>query len=98
MGREWVDFKAVKQTVSMEMAVARYGVMLRRVDRTYLRGRCPPPTHRSKSSNQTFIVNTDKNAWRAILILEPEHVVGASAVTCWTLLRQWKTARFAMRR
>ena len=63
MGREWVDFKAVKQTVSMEMAVACYGVMLRRVDRTYLRGRCPLPTHRSKSSNQTFIVNTDKNAW-----------------------------------
>ena len=63
MGREWVDFKAVKQTVSMEMAVACYGVMLRRVDRTYLRGRCPLPTHHSKSSNQTFIVNTDKNAW-----------------------------------
>jgi DNA primase len=63
MGSVWVDFKAVKQTVSMEMAVARYGVMLRRVDRTYLRGRCPLPTHRSKSSNQTFIVNTDKNAW-----------------------------------
>jgi DNA primase len=63
MGHEWVDYKAVKQTVSMEMAVACYGVMLRRVDRTYLRGRCPLPTHRSKSSNQTFIVNTDKNAW-----------------------------------
>lgn len=59
----WVDFKAVKQTVSMEMAVACYGVMLRRIDRTYLRGRCPLPTHRSKSSSQTFIMNTDKNAW-----------------------------------
>jgi DNA primase len=59
----WVDFKAVKQTVSMEMAVACYGVMLRRVNGGYLRGRCPLPTHRSKRSNQTFIVNTDKNAW-----------------------------------
>jgi len=59
----WVDFKALKQTVSMEMAVAWYGVMLRRVNGSYLRGRCPLPTHRSKSSNQTFIVNTDKNAW-----------------------------------
>jgi len=63
MGSGWVDFKAVKQAVSMEMAIACYGVMLRRVDRTYLRGRCPLPTHHSKSSNQTFIVNTDKNAW-----------------------------------
>jgi DNA primase len=63
MGREWVDFKTVKQTVSMEMAVACYGVMLRRVNRSYLRGHCPLPTHRSKRSNQTFIVNTDKNAW-----------------------------------
>jgi len=59
----WVDFKALKQTVSMEMAVACYGVMLRRVNGSYLRGRCPLPTHRSKSSHQTFIVNTDKNAW-----------------------------------
>ena len=44
MGREWVDFKAVKQTVSMEMAVACYGVMLRRVDRTYCEAAvlCPP--------------------------------------------------------
>jgi DNA primase len=59
----WVDCKTVKQTVSMEVAVACYGVMLRRVNRTYLRGRCPLPTYHSKSSNQTFIVNTDKNAW-----------------------------------
>ncbi len=63
MERVWVDFKAVKQTVSMEMAVACYGVMMRRVNRSYLRGRCPLPTHRSKRSNRTFIVNTDKNAW-----------------------------------
>jgi DNA primase len=63
MERDWVDFKAVKQTVSLEMAVACYGVMLRRVNRCYLRGRCPLPSHRSKRSNQTFIVNTDKNAW-----------------------------------
>jgi DNA primase len=63
MERDWVDFKAVKQAVSMQMAVACYGVMLRRVNRSYLRGRCPLPTHRSKRSKQTFIVNTDKNAW-----------------------------------
>jgi DNA primase len=59
----WVDFKVVKQGVSMEMALAYYGVMLSRIDATYLRGRCPLPAHTSKSSSQSFIVNTDKNAW-----------------------------------
>ena len=88
----------MKQTVSLEMVVACYGVMLRRVDRTYLRGRCPLPTHHSKSSNQTFIVNTDRMLGRAILVRVPEHGVGALAVTCWTLSQRWKTARFAMRR
>jgi DNA primase len=59
----WVDFKAVKQVVSVEMALAYYGVMLRRIHSPYLRGRCPLPAHTSKSSNQSFIVNTEKNAW-----------------------------------
>jgi DNA primase len=47
----------------MEMALAYYGVMLRRVDGSYVRGRCPLPSHRSKSSSLSFIVNTEKNAW-----------------------------------
>ncbi|MGD0696175.1 MAG: toprim domain-containing protein [Terriglobia bacterium] len=59
----WVDFKAVKAAVSVEMALAYYGVMLRRGHRPYLRGRCPLPGHASKSSHQSFIVNTEKNAW-----------------------------------
>jgi DNA primase len=59
----WVDFRAVKQAVSMEMAIACYGVMLRRIHDPYLRGRCPLPSHTSKSSTQSLIVNTEKNAW-----------------------------------
>jgi len=59
----WVDFKAVKQVVSVEMALAYYGVMLRRIHSPYLRGRCPLPAHASKSSSHSFIVNTEKNAW-----------------------------------
>jgi hypothetical protein len=59
----WVDFKAIKQSVSMEMALAYYGVMLGRIRGPYLRGRCPLPVHASKSSNQSFIANTEKNAW-----------------------------------
>lgn len=47
----------------MEMALANYGVQLHRLDGTYIRGKCPLPTHRSKSSSQSFIVNTEKNAW-----------------------------------
>lgn len=63
MKAAWVDFRTVKACVTMEMALASYGVMLRRVDPSYLRGRCPLPTHSSKSSTQSFIVNTEKNAW-----------------------------------
>jgi DNA primase len=47
----------------MEMALANYGVQLHRLDGSYIRGRCPLPTHRSRSSYQSFIVNTEKNAW-----------------------------------
>ena len=63
MKNDWVDFRAVKASISMEMTLAHYGVMLHRLDRCYLRGRCPLPTHASKSSRQSFIVNTEKNAW-----------------------------------
>jgi DNA primase len=63
MNQPWVNFKAVKSAVSMEMALAHYGVTLHRLDRCYLRGQCPLPNHASKSSRQSFIVNTEKNAW-----------------------------------
>jgi DNA primase len=61
--RLWVDFRSVKASVSMERVLAHYGVMVGRLDCCYLRGRCPLPTHTSKSSAQSFIVNTEKNAW-----------------------------------
>lgn len=63
MMRRWVDYRAVKAAVSMEMALASYGIQLHRLDREYLRGRCPLPAHVSRSSRQSFIVNTGKNAW-----------------------------------
>jgi DNA primase len=63
MSREWVDYRAVKAGVSMEMVLATYGIQLHRLDRSYLRGRCPLPTHQSRTSLQSFIVNTEKNAW-----------------------------------
>ena len=63
MRSTWVDFKVLKRVVSIEMAIAYYGLTLRRVHGPYLRGRCPLPTHVSKGSVQSFIVNTEKNVW-----------------------------------
>ena len=59
----WVNYRAVKEAVSMEMALANYGIQLHRLDDAYLRGRCPLPAHTSKGSRESFIVNTRKNAW-----------------------------------
>lgn len=59
----WVDYKAVKSAVSMEMVLDRYGVAVRRVNKTYLRGQCPLPTHASDTSKESFGVQTEKNAW-----------------------------------
>jgi DNA primase len=63
MNKWLVDFKAVKEAVSMEMVLSRYGVELRRVNRVNLRGRCPLPSHSSETSKETFGVNTSKKAW-----------------------------------
>ena len=63
MKAAWVDFRAVKARVTMEMALANYGIRLQRLDAAYFRGRCPLPTHTSKGSRESFIVNTKKNAW-----------------------------------
>ena len=59
----WVNYRAVKAAVSIEMALANYGIQLHRLDGTYLRGRCPLPAHTSRGSRESFIVNTTKNAW-----------------------------------
>lgn len=63
VGPNWVDYKSVKQAVSMEMALANYGIALQQAGAGYRRGRCPLPTHSSVRSRVSFIVNTEKNAW-----------------------------------
>lgn len=63
MGKNWISFQAVKAAVPMEAALARYGVKLRRVNGTCLRGTCPLSSHGSKSSTQSFLVQTVKNLW-----------------------------------
>lgn len=59
----WVDFKAVKEAVSMEMALRHYGLSARKVNSSHLKSDCPLPTHSSKTSKQSFNVDTDMNVW-----------------------------------
>jgi DNA primase len=60
---QWVDFRMLKQSVSIEQVLAAYRVGLKRVGRHQLRGRCPLPTHGSERSRQSFSVDTAKNVW-----------------------------------
>jgi len=59
----WVDFKQLKADVAIEQVVAYYGVQLRRLGGTELRGRCPLPTHSSARSRDSFAVNIARNVW-----------------------------------
>src|SRR6266567_2919698 len=56
----WVDFQAVKQAVTLNQVLERYGVKLKRTGKE-LHGRCP--IHQGKSE-ESFRANTDKNAFQ----------------------------------
>jgi DNA primase len=58
----WVDFKAIKEAVSLEAVLEHYGLIktLRRSG-AELRGRCP--IHNGEGSD-TFHANTQKNAFQ----------------------------------
>lgn len=59
----WVDFRDVKASVSMERTLAHYGIALRQAGAN-LRGHCPLPTHAKRSKGAgSFSVNPTKNAW-----------------------------------
>jgi hypothetical protein len=63
MATTWVDFKQLKADVAIEQVLAHYGVHLRRIGGTELRGRCPLPTHTSSRSRDSFAVNIARNVW-----------------------------------
>ncbi|MBA3642057.1 MAG: hypothetical protein H0W53_22930, partial [Acidobacteria bacterium] len=63
MATTWVDFKQLKADVAIEQVLAQYGVHLRRIGATELRGRCPLPTHTSSRSRDSFSVNIARNVW-----------------------------------
>src|SRR6266853_6006929 len=60
MQEKWVDFKAVKTAISMEMILGRYGVNWLRKSGDELRGRCP--IHQGEGTD-TFHANLTKNAF-----------------------------------
>src|ERR1041385_3320450 len=59
MESNWVDFKAIKQAVSMEQILGHYGVKPKRTGKE-LRGRCP--IHHGNDPD-SFHANIEKNAF-----------------------------------
>ena len=62
MTTKWVDFKAVKEAVDMQMALNHYGINNLTASGQELRGPCP--IHKASPRNKNFTVNTRKNAFK----------------------------------
>lgn len=60
---EYVDFKALKAGVPVDVATARYEVELRQVNASHKRGRCPLPSHPVGDEKESFSVNVEKQVW-----------------------------------
>jgi DNA primase len=63
---DWVSFDEIKKTVTLQMAIERYGIPLRRVNANTLRGKCPLPSHGSETSKESFTATLTKGvggAW-----------------------------------
>lgn len=63
MAGNFVDFKTIKEQVSMEMVLDHYNIKLHRVNQFSLRGKCPLPAHTSETSTKSFSVQPQKNIW-----------------------------------
>lgn len=62
MSSQWVDFGQLKRDTPIGLILDRYGIELRRSG-DELRGKCPLPTHTSKTSTDSFSVNPRLNVW-----------------------------------
>jgi len=60
--KRWVSFSEIKNKVTMEQALARYGIFLKAAGLDTLRGQCPLPTHESGSVH-SFSVDTRRSIW-----------------------------------
>ena len=61
MAKEWVDFKAVKDAVDIQMVLDHYGVKGLAKSGDELRGACP--IHKGSPRSKNFTVNIRKNAF-----------------------------------
>jgi len=61
MAKEWVDFKAVKDAVDIQMVLGHYGVKGLTKSGDELRGACP--IHKGSARSKNFTVNIRKNAF-----------------------------------
>lgn len=59
---DWVDFKAVKAAVTMEMVLAHYGIDWLKEKGESLVGRCP--IHRGARNSNAFHVSRSKGVWK----------------------------------
>lgn len=59
----FIDFRIIKQQITIQSVLDLYSIRLRRVNQNSLRGMCPLPTHTSKESSESFSVQTAKNIW-----------------------------------
>ena len=57
------DFRSIKQRISIDRVLARYGVKLRPGGPHTLHGPCPLPTHTSRQSQESFSVNLSLQVW-----------------------------------
>jgi DNA primase len=63
---DWVSFDEIKKIVTLQMAIEHYGIPLRHVNATTLRGKCPLPSHGSEKSKESFTATLNKGvggAW-----------------------------------
>lgn len=60
--KEWVDFKAVKAAVTMQMVLDHYGITGLKQSGDELRGACP--IHKGAAGSRQFTVNLTKNAFQ----------------------------------
>src|ERR1700722_5550137 len=72
MESNWVDFKAIKQAVSIEQILQHYGVKLKRSGKE-LRGRCP--IHKGEGTD-SFHANAEKNAFQCFSCQAKGNVLG----------------------
>jgi hypothetical protein len=64
MIENYVDFKAIKEVVSIETVLETlYDLKLRKVNALTFRGGCPLPTHPFGITDDSFSVNREKQVW-----------------------------------